>query len=186
VSNKAAFFDRDGVINEDHGFVSSWKDFEYKKNIKKYLRIIQDNGYLIFIVTNQSGIARGLYTESKFLSLTSSIEKDLKRSNIFIKETFYCPHHPQGSIKKYSKSCNCRKPKPGMILEAKEKYNLNLKDSVLFGDKFSDYEAAKSAGIGSIFIMNSKYTSDQPNKIKLYDCLKHPLEILLEISNEKS
>lgn len=184
--NKAAFFDRDGVINEDHGFVSSWKDFEYKKNIKKYLRIIQDNGYLIFVVTNQSGIARGIYKESEFLSLTSSVEKDLKRSNIFVKETFYCPHHPDGSIKKYSINCNCRKPKPGMILEAKEKYNLNLKDSVLFGDKFSDYDAAKSAGIGNIFIMNSKYTSNQPNKIKLYNSLEHPLETLLKTRNEKS
>ena len=156
---KVAFLDRDGVINEDIGYLHSWEQFTYKKLVKSALKTLIDSDYKLVIVTNQSGIARGFYTENDFMLLTKMMEEDLKNSGINLLDIFYCPHHQDGRIKKYKIKCNCRKPKPGLFFQAIEKYNIELLESVMFGDQESDMKASHAAGVQDRFIIGDQPTS---------------------------
>ena len=150
---KAAFLDRDGVINVDHGYVNKIEDFEFKEGIFELLEILQDMGFTLFVVTNQSGIARGYYSVADFMKLTEYMLDELKKRGIEIKEVAYCPHHPDITHK-----CECRKPAPGMILEIAKKFGVDLDNSILIGDKQSDIDAAKNAGVGrSYLVQNSLF-----------------------------
>ena len=146
---KAAFLDRDGVINVDYGYVNKIEDFEFKEGIFELLEVLQDMGFTLFVVTNQSGIARGYYSLEDFKKLTIYMLDEFKKRGIDIKEVAYCPHHPD-----ITGECNCRKPKPGMILDLAKKYGVNLKESILIGDKQSDIEAALNAGVGKSYLVN--------------------------------
>ncbi len=146
---KAAFLDRDGVINVDHGYVNKIEDFEFKEEIFELLEVLQDIGFTLFVVTNQSGIARGYYSLEDFKKLTIYMLDEFKKRGIEIKEVAYCPHHPD-----ITGECSCRKPKPGMILDLANKYGVNLKESILIGDKQSDIEAALNAGVGTSYLVN--------------------------------
>jgi len=139
---RAAFLDRDGVINEDFGYVGKIENFEFKEGIFDLLRLLQNLGFTLFVVTNQSGIARGYYTENDFFKLTEWMKKELLKQGVEIKEVRYCPHHPE-----ITGECDCRKPKPGMILDLAKKYKIDLKNSIMIGDSNKDIEAAKRAGI---------------------------------------
>jgi D-glycero-D-manno-heptose 1,7-bisphosphate phosphatase len=143
---KAAFLDRDGVINEDSGYVGRIKDFKFKDGIFELLKLLQNLGFTLFIVTNQSGIARGYYSEEDFYKLTEWMKEKFKKEGIEIKDVRFCPHHPD-----ITGECECRKPKPGMILDLAEKYNIDLKNSIMIGDSDRDIEAAKRAGIEKTF-----------------------------------
>ena len=145
---KAAFLDRDGVINIDHGYVSKIEDFEFKEGIFELLKTLQEMGFTLFVVTNQSGIARGYYTLDDFLKLSDYMLKELKKRGFEIKEIAYCAHHPE-----VTGNCSCRKPKPGMILDLSKKYGINLKESLLIGDKQSDIDAAKNAGVAKSYLV---------------------------------
>lgn len=151
---KVAFLDRDGVINQDIGYLFEWEKFKYKKSVKSALKALIDAHYRLIIVTNQSGIARGYYNEDNFHSLTLKMRIDLLASGIILQDVFYCPHLLEGKIKKYTFDCECRKPKPGMFFQAFEKYTIDRSKSVMFGDKISDMEAAHSAGIGHRFLIS--------------------------------
>ena len=140
--NKALFIDRDGVINIDKGHVFLKEDFEFSPGIFDLCRKYHDAGYLIIVITNQAGIAKGIYTEDDFLKLTGWMEGEFKKNGIIISKVYFCPHHPD-----ITGSCDCRKPKPGMILKAKEEFNLDLSESVLIGDMESDLQTGRSAGI---------------------------------------
>ena len=156
---KVAFLDRDGVINEDLGYIHSWEQFTYKKLVKPALKTLIDSGYKLVIVTNQSGIARGFYTENDFNLLTEVMQEDLKNSGIHLLDIFYCPHHQDAIIERYKIKCNCRKPKPGLFFQATEKYDIKLLDSVMFGDQESDMKASHAAGIQNRFIIGDQPTS---------------------------
>ena len=146
---KAAFLDRDGVINIDYGYVVKKEEFKFKEGIFELLKLLQEIGFTLFIVTNQSGIARGYYTKEQFFKLMDWMIKEFKKREIIIKDYEFCPHHPNFTIE-----CNCRKPKPGMILNLAKKYNISLEDSILIGDKDSDIKAALNAKIGKSFKVN--------------------------------
>jgi D-glycero-D-manno-heptose 1,7-bisphosphate phosphatase len=144
---KALFLDRDGVINVDHGYVHRKEDFEpIPKNLKFIKRILGEDDYLVFIVTNQAGIGRGYYTEEEFLKFQKWVEKWLADEGIKVEKTYYCPHHPEAGLGDYKKVCECRKPKSGMLLKVAEEYEIDLSQSVLIGDKESDLEAGRGAG----------------------------------------
>ena len=111
------------------------------------MRQLQAQGYSLVVITNQSGIARGYYTEDDFQSLSNTMQHWLQGEGIDLAGIFYCPHHPQGSEENYTQICNCRKPAPGLIIEAAKQLKLSLPDSLMVGDKVSDMQAAESAGI---------------------------------------
>ncbi|WP_297091680.1 HAD family hydrolase [uncultured Draconibacterium sp.] len=148
--NKALFLDRDGTINIEKNYVYKIEDFEFIPGIFELLKRYQDKGFLLFIVTNQSGIARKYYTETDFKHLTEWMLQQLEKQGIHITKVYHCPHHPS-----ITGECNCRKPNPGMLNLAIEQFNISPVKSVLIGDKKRDILAGQRAGIGkNLYIQN--------------------------------
>ena len=145
---KAAFLDRDGVINLDRGYVHRWEDFEFVPGAVDAMRRLEDAGYALVVVTNQSGVARGMFSERDVEVLGGKLREHLERANVHLAAIEYCLHLPEGTVAAYARTCDCRKPAPGMILRAAQVLQLDLALSVLFGDKPSDVEAARRAGVG--------------------------------------
>lgn len=143
---KALFLDRDGVINYDPGYVYRIEDFEFMPGIFEALAGFMMLGYEIFVVTNQSGIGRGYYSEDDFAKLSKYMIDEFKSYGVEIKKIYHCPHTP-------SDDCNCRKPKPGMILQALNEHNIDPQASLIIGDKPSDLEAARRAGVKSGYLI---------------------------------
>ncbi len=144
---KAVFFDRDGVLNVDHGYVHNNEQWEWVNGAIKTLVYFYQQGYLIIVVTNQSGIARGYYGEDDMIRLHESVSAELKAQGAVVEKFYYCPHLPTAGIERYAVDCDCRKPKPGMILEAINEYSVDRERSFLIGDSGRDIEAAEAAGI---------------------------------------
>ena len=144
---KVAFLDRDGVLNVDFGYVHNWDNFVWIPGSIEAMQKLQDHGFNIIIITNQAGIARGYYSEKDFHKLMKEMRSHLDKFNVKILDIFFCPHHIEGKTKKYRKNCSCRKPEPGMLLNAIEKYNINRNESIFIGDRESDIIAGRAAGI---------------------------------------
>jgi D-glycero-D-manno-heptose 1,7-bisphosphate phosphatase len=154
-NNKAVFLDRDGVINIEQCYVHCREDFHFQDGIFELCRAAQTRGYLLVVVTNQAGIARGYYTESEFLELTEWMVQKFAEQQVQIARVYYCPYHPIHGIGKYKHDSPDRKPKPGMLLRALADLNLDLTSSVLVGDRLSDIHAAKAAGVGTTILLRS-------------------------------
>ena len=152
--NKAVFLDRDGTINVDKAYLSRVEEFEYLQGVIEGLRMLQDSGFILIIVTNQSGIARGYYSEEDFLELNEWMLSDLKKKGIKIAKVYYCPHHPNGKIEKYKMDCNCRKPKLGMYEEAIEDFDIDLSQSFAIGDKIRDSVICEKTSCRGYLISN--------------------------------
>ncbi len=159
---KAAFLDRDGVINLDRAYVSRWEDFEFVPGAIDAMRRLKQAGYALVVVTNQSGIARGYYSEAQYQALTAAMQQALADAGVVVDAVYHCPHHPKGEVAKLAIECDCRKPAPGMILRATKELNLSLADSFLVGDKPSDIEAARAAGVGKAYIVQSDNAESGP------------------------
>ncbi len=143
MKHKALFLDRDGTINIEKNYIYKIEDFEFIDGIFELIKEYQEKGFLVFIITNQAGIARKLYSVADYEKLTNWMLKQFRRKGIKITKAYYCPHHPD-----ITGDCNCRKPKPGMILQAIDEFHINPAQSVLIGDKKSDILAGENAGIG--------------------------------------
>ncbi len=135
---KAVFLDRDGTINKDKGYVYQIEEFEILPGVIEGLRLLQDAGYLLIVVTNQSGIARGYYTEQDFRILTEWMIERFKTMGIQIAEVYYCPHLPNAPIPMYRKICRCRKPGTALYERAVKKFHIDLSKSYAIGDKIRD------------------------------------------------
>ncbi|MET3928974.1 D-glycero-D-manno-heptose 1,7-bisphosphate phosphatase [Lysobacter sp. OAE881] len=144
---RALFLDRDGVINADHGYVHRPEDTEWIPGVFNLCRVAIDVGALIIVVTNQAGIARGYYSEQQFLDYTGWVHGQFASHEIVLQATCYCPHHPDAPDPAL-RLCSCRKPLPGMILEAARRYRIDLGASALLGDKPWDVQAGQAAGVG--------------------------------------
>lgn len=145
---RALFLDRDGVINYDKGYTWRREDFVFVEGIFDLCRTAHELGFLIIVVTNQAGIGRGYYSEQQFLGLSAWMCEQFQMKGVCIKEVFYCPYHPVHGVGAYKKESFDRKPNPGMILSAAEKYEIALERSILIGDKLTDMQAAARAGVG--------------------------------------
>ena len=159
---KAVFLDRDGVINVDKSYVYKQEDFEFCEGVFEALQHFKRLGYLLIIVTNQSGIGRGYYREEDFQSLSAWMKQELLHVNIAIDAIYHCPHAPEVG-------CECRKPKSGMFQKAIRDFDIDVRASWMIGDKQSDIEAAIGAGIEQTILLgkrNVKTILDTINLIK--------------------
>ncbi|MFT4939309.1 MAG: D-glycero-D-manno-heptose 1,7-bisphosphate phosphatase [Paraglaciecola sp.] len=144
---KALFLDRDGVINIDHGYTHKSEHFKFMPGVFSLCSRFQCEGYKIIVITNQAGIGRGFYSEQDFARLTQWMTEKFAQNLITIDGVYWCPHHPVHALGEYLQNCACRKPQPGMLLQAIEEHQLNASQSVMIGDKPSDLLAAQRAGI---------------------------------------
>jgi rfaE bifunctional protein nucleotidyltransferase chain/domain len=173
---KAAFLDRDGVINKDKAYVHRWEDFEFVPGAIEGMRKLQDSGYTLVIVTNQSGLARGYYTEEDYLQLTKDLRQHLASHGVQLAGVYHCPHHPKGTVPAISVDCDCRKPAPGMLIKAASELSLSLPDSILIGDKPSDIEAARAAGVGRAYLVESENPESGCKDVPANGCYANLLE----------
>ena len=170
---KTIFLDRDGVINKEVGYLCQLSDFDFIDGIFDTCLYFQKLGYKIVIISNQSGIARGYYNENDYLKLTEWMLDQFNDNGINILDIFYCPHSPE-------LLCECRKPKPGMLIEAKDKYNIGMKDSWMIGDKETDIEAANLAGINNTILVRSGHLVDESSSSSKFivDSIKQSKEVI--------
>lgn len=170
--NKALFLDRDGIINVDHGYVYQSENFEFVEGIFELCQQAQAKGYKLIIITNQSGIGRGKYSIAQFEQLTQWMKQQFLLHNVIIDDVYYCPHHPTKALKEYLVECNCRKPQPGMIIEAATQHQIDVKQSIFIGDKVSDMQAAEAAGIDNRVLVASEYQDHQQIKAHRVDNIR--------------
>lgn len=160
VPRRALFLDRDGVVNVDRNYVHAPADTEWIPGIFDLVRWAWTAGFLPVVVTNQAGIARGYYDTTEFLAFTAWIHQVFAHAGAPLLATFFCPHHPSAGIGPYRRPCDCRKPAPGMMEAAAALFELDMAGSLLVGDKPSDIEAARRAGVGRAVLL------DDPVRLK--------------------
>lgn len=180
---RAAFLDRDGTINVEKGYLYKKEDFEYLEGAIEGLRMLQDSGYTLVIVTNQSGIARGYYSEEDFHRLMDWMILDLKEKEIHIEKVYYCPHHPKGKIEKYTKDCNCRKPKTELFYRAAKELEIDLNQSIAIGDKQRDLEICNETGMRGILISENNKESEKIISCRDWKEIACFIERILEYDN---
>lgn len=147
---RAIFIDRDGTINVDHGYTYRIEDFHFLPKAIEGLKMLAKLDYKLIIITNQSGIGRGLYTHKQFEEVTQHMLKELTQHHLHIDKVYHCPHHPD-------EKCTCRKPEIGMLKQAEKDFNLDLRHCFMIGDLDKDIEAGKRAGCKTILIKNKEY-----------------------------
>ena len=157
MSQRAAFIDRDGVLNEERAFVHRIEDFVFLPGAIEALRALEHAGYRRVVVTNQSGIARGLYTEADYQRLTDQVRERLRGEGVTLDAIEYCPHLADAPLAQYRRACECRKPAPGMLLKAIRALDLDPAGSFLVGDRLTDVQAGRAAGIGRCFLVRTGY-----------------------------
>lgn len=155
VLHKAAFLDRDGVINKDRAYVHRWEDFEFVPGAVEGMRRLQKAGYMLVVVTNQSGLARGYYSEANYQALTHQLRQELEYQGVKLTGVYHCPHHPNGSVTDLAIECECRKPAPGLVIQAARELGISLAESIMIGDKPADIEAARAAGVARAYQVDS-------------------------------
>lgn len=154
-NQKAIFLDRDGVLNKDTGYVFKTEELIILPQVIEALKKLQSANYLLIVVTNQSGVARGYYKEVDVIHIHNYMNNIFEEAGITISSWYYCPHHPEAQIEKYKINCQCRKPEPGMLLKATEKWNIDTDGSYMIGDKESDILAGKAMDIKTVQVKGS-------------------------------
>jgi D-glycero-D-manno-heptose 1,7-bisphosphate phosphatase len=151
---KTIFLDRDGVITADPPHYAHRIDqLSLIPGSAEAILLLNQQGFMVIVITNQSGVAKGMYKEENIHIFNNEMQKRLQELGAHVDAIYYCPHHPEGIVPEYKKNCDCRKPEPGMLRKAVEDMNLTLDDSYLVGDKWSDIEAGKSVGCTTILVM---------------------------------
>ena len=158
---KTIFLDRDGVINKEVNYLHKIENFEFIEGIFDACLYFQNLEYKIIIISNQSGISRGYFNENDYKNLTEWMLNQFDKRSVSILDIFYCPHEPESK-------CNCRKPKPGIFIDAKTKYDISMKDSWMIGDSESDIQAANTAEISNTVLIRSGHSIDESTSKSKY------------------
>jgi len=170
---RAVFLDRDGTINVEKEYLYLIEEFEFIPGTPRAIRLLNEAGFFVAVASNQSGVARGFFTEEDVQRLHRHIGEELAKEGAFVDAWLYCPHHPQGRGS-YALPCGCRKPLPGMLTEASRRFGIDLESSVMIGDKLADIEAGIAAGCRSILVRTgygADAESSLPAGIEVYDDL---------------
>ena len=154
--NKAIFLDRDGTINVEKHYLYKIEDFEFLPGVIEALKKLQEAGYLLIIITNQSGIGRGYYSEKDFEKINNWMIANLKDQGVTISAVYYCPHLPDAIIPQYRKQCNCRKPQLGLFKKAIKDFNIDLGQSYAIGDKIRDCAISEHSSCKGFLIGNNE------------------------------
>lgn len=170
--NRAVILDRDGIINKDGSYLYRSEDFYFLDGIFSFCRAAQQKGYLLIIATNQSGIARGYYTEDDFKRLNDWMCSQFEEHGVTISRIYYCPFHPANGVGKYKMDSYDRKPKPGMIFKARDEFDLDLQNCIVIGDRDSDMEAGRNAGVGTLLLLPEKYEYSEADDVKVLRTLR--------------
>jgi D,D-heptose 1,7-bisphosphate phosphatase len=156
--NKAVFIDKDGTLIHDVPYNARPELVVLKDGTVEGLQKLQRAGYMLVVITNQSGIAYGYFNEEDFEGVKNKLSEILNTSGVTLDGIFYCPHHPRGVIDRYSVPCDCRKPGPGMIVQAATRLNIDLSRSWMIGDILNDVEAGNQAGCRTVLLNNGNET----------------------------
>lgn len=177
---KAIFLDRDGVLNVEKSYVHRIEDFEFLPDVFDVLRVAQEKGYALVVITNQAGIGRGYYTENDFHSLNEWMLARFVEQGVRIDAVYFSPYHPEYGIGSYKRESDCRKPGPGMIFRAAEELDLDLTRSYLVGDKESDIEAGLRAGVAVNVLVLTGHQADtkRTRATHVIETLSHLLPLL--------
>jgi D-glycero-D-manno-heptose 1,7-bisphosphate phosphatase len=170
----AAFLDRDGVINVDQGYAHRIDQFEFIPGALSACRRLHEAGYLLIVVTNQAGIAHGYYDERAYQELTAWMRQRFVEAAAPLTAVYHCPHHPRGKLAAFRADCDCRKPAPGMLLQAIREHQIDVSRSFLVGDKETDLEAARRAGVAERYLVRAAplaADAQAPRAAALDDCL---------------
>lgn len=179
-TGRALFLDRDGVINVDHGYVHSVDNFHFVDGVFDLVKAAREAGFVVVVVTNQAGIARGYYSEEQFQRLSEWMCEQFERRGGAIDRVYFSPYHPTAGTGKYLKDEDTRKPRPGMILQARQELGLSLERSILVGDKPSDIQAGHAAGVG----LNVLYSeAGLPEVVALPHVSVHALHEVIPLLN---
>lgn len=154
--NKAVFLDRDGTINVEKGYLFRIEDFEFLPGAVEALKSVQDAGYKLIIITNQSGIARGYYTLQDFHRINNWMLETLEAKGVHINKVYFCPHHPEAAVPEFRIDCDCRKPKTGLYKEAVEEFDLEISECYAIGDKIRDCSICGSGGCHGFLIADNE------------------------------
>jgi len=170
IKRKALFLDRDGIINEDTAYPYLPSHIHFNEAVFPLCKQAMKKGYLLIVITNQAGVAKGKFTEDDVKALHVWMGKELKMRGIEIERFYYCPHHGEGSVPAYRNACNCRKPKPGMVEQAVKDFGIDISSSIVVGDKKSD--RIQIDGLRSVIVkskyMESEYDVDDLSKVAEY------------------
>lgn len=161
---RAVFVDRDGVLSEEVGYLGEEGRLRLISRSAQAVRLLNQRGVKIIVVTNQSGVARGYFSEAMLRGIHLKLQESLSEQGAFLDGIYYCPHHPEGTVEAYCIECTCRKPAPGLLIQASQKHAIDLASSYLVGDKGSDIECAHRAGAKGILVLTG-YGRDELIKI---------------------
>jgi len=169
----AVFLDRDGTLHKDSGYLIRFEDFEPLPGIVEALQILRDKGYRLFVASNQSGVARGFFTLEAVLQFNQRMQEFFLLVGVNLEEIAVCPHHPEGTVEPYNRDCECRKPKPGMLLDLADRHHLDLRRSFMAGDNLRDAEAGVLAGATGVLIPppGTAKSLDKGGRIKEFESL---------------
>jgi D-glycero-D-manno-heptose 1,7-bisphosphate phosphatase len=186
-SRRAVFLDRDGTLNKNVHYLINFEDFELLPGVEQALRLLQDLNYRLFVVSNQSGVARGYFPFAAVEDLHRKVTARLEGLGVHIEEMVFCPHHPEGSVAAYAIECDCRKPKPGMLRYLAGKYDIDMSESIMVGDNRFDAMAGVNAGAAGVWLRpepgsgNPGEQVDNPPNIKEFVSLLDFAENLRDI-----
>ncbi len=162
-NRRALFLDRDGVINVEKNYLHRKEEVEFVDGIFDLVRTANAAGFLVVVVTNQAGIGRGYYSEDDFHALSAWMSEQFRNHGGRIDGIYFCPHHPEHGVGLYRRECDSRKPGPGMLLRAARELGIDLHASLMIGDRLTDMEAARAAGVPTRFLLAGNEEADLPH-----------------------
>lgn len=174
---KAVFIDRDGTISFEVGYVNHPSRYSVFPYSAEAVRLLNENGWLAILVTNQAGVARGYFEEKLIHEVHDILESELAKGGAQLDAIYYCPHHPSTGEAPYRKDCDCRKPKPGMIEKAAKKFDIDLSQSWMVGDRYGDVEFARNVGVNAAFVLSGYGLGEWEYQRKMW---KHKPDLVAE------